>query len=75
MPANKLAGAVTMIRSSVSCCHADKLDTDTVYMYLSGVQPPDFRTLCRFRSMHLEGVEQAFKQIVQFSENPCTRNG
>lgn len=22
----------------------DKLDTDTVYMYLSGVRPPDFRT-------------------------------
>jgi transposase len=44
----------------------DKLCCDTVYMYLSGMQHPDFRTLCRFRTMHKEGVEQAFKQIVQF---------
>lgn len=44
---------------------ADKLCCDTVYMYLSGMQHPDFRTLCRFRSMHKEGMEQAFKQIVQ----------
>lgn len=45
---------------------ADKLCSDTVYMYLSGMQHPDFRTLCRFRTMHKEGMELVFKQIVQF---------
>jgi transposase len=45
---------------------ADKLNADTVYMYLSGMQRPDFRTLCRFRSMHEEGIQAVFKQIVQY---------
>lgn len=48
-----------------SRCIADKLATDTVFMFLAGMQRPDFRTLCRFRSMHRDGVEQVFKQIVQ----------
>lgn len=43
----------------------DKLGSDTVYMYLSGMQCPDFRTLCRFRTLHKEGMEAVFRQIVQ----------
>lgn len=40
------------------------LETDTAYMYLSGMQRPDHRTLCRFRALHREGVEQCFGDIV-----------
>ena len=39
--------------------------TDTVYMYLAGMQKPDFHTLCRFRTMHQTGIEQAFLDIVR----------
>lgn len=44
---------------------ADHLNTHTVYMYLSGMQSPDFRTICRFRTLHREGIEQVFVDIVQ----------
>lgn len=40
------------------------LETDTAFMFLSGMQYPDHRTLCRFRTLHREGVEEAFRQIV-----------
>ena len=44
---------------------ASRVLTDTVYMYLSGMQKPDYHTLCRFRTMHKTGVEQAFLDIVR----------
>jgi transposase len=44
---------------------ASRLLSDTVYMYLAGMQKPDFHTLCRFRTMHREGIEQAFLDIVR----------
>ena len=44
---------------------ASRLESDTTFMYLAGMQQPDFRTLCRFRTMHMEGIIMAFKDIVR----------
>ena len=44
---------------------ASRLLSDTVFMYLAGMQKPDFHTLCRFRTMHRQGIEQAFLDIVR----------
>lgn len=43
---------------------ANLVETHTVYMYLSGMQRPDHRTLCRYRVMHQQGIEKAFLDIV-----------
>jgi transposase len=44
---------------------ATRLETDNIFMYLSARQTPDHRTICRFRTMHKTGVEEAFKEIVR----------
>jgi len=36
--------------------------TDTAFMYLAAVQHPDFRTICRFRSTHLDAIKDVFSQ-------------
>jgi len=38
--------------------------TDTVFMYLAAMQHPDFRTICRFRSTHLDSIKDIFTQVV-----------
>ncbi len=38
--------------------------TDTVFMYLAAMQHPDFRTICRFRSTHLDSIKDIFAQVV-----------
>jgi len=38
--------------------------TDTAFMYLTAMQHPDFRTICRFRSTHLDSIKDIFTQIV-----------
>ncbi len=38
--------------------------TDTVFMYLTAMQTPDFRTICRFRSTHLDSIKDIFTQVV-----------
>jgi transposase len=43
---------------------ANYLQSDTAFMYLAGMQRPDHRTICRFRTAHREGIEDAFRQIV-----------
>ncbi len=50
---------------------ANRIVSDTAYMYLAGMQKPDYHTLCRFRTMHREGIEQAFLDIVRL----CLRMG
>lgn len=44
---------------------ADLVEGHTVYMYLSGMQRPDHRTLCRFRVMHMDGIRGVFLEIVR----------
>src|SRR5659263_257281 len=38
--------------------------TDTAFMYLAAMQHPDFRTICRFRSGHLDSIKDIFSQVV-----------
>src|SRR3990170_5701621 len=38
--------------------------TDTAFMYLAAMQHPDFRTICRFRSTHLDAIKDIFSQVV-----------
>lgn len=39
--------------------------SDTAFMYLAGMQSPDFRTICLFRSNHAEAVKQIFVEVVR----------
>ena len=36
--------------------------TDTAFMYLAAMQHPDFRTICRFRSTHLDSIKDVFSR-------------
>lgn len=38
--------------------------TDTAFMYLAAMQHPDFRTICRFRSTHLDSIKNVFSHVV-----------
>lgn len=44
------------------CCE------DVVYMWLSGMQRPDFRTISRFRKDNIEILKVLFKQVVQICQ-------
>jgi transposase len=39
--------------------------TDTAFMYLAGMQKPDFRTICLFRSKHAKAIKQIFIEVVR----------
>ncbi len=41
------------------------LESDTAFMYLSGMQKPDFRTICIFRATHCEAISDIFVEIVR----------
>jgi transposase len=41
------------------------LEDSLVFMYLSGRQTPDFRTICRFRRNHMKDIESIFQQVVR----------
>lgn len=42
-----------------------KLQTDVAYIFLSGMQKPDFRTISDFRKNNLEEISKLFVQIVR----------
>ncbi|MGB9834820.1 MAG: transposase [bacterium] len=44
---------------------AHKLKSDLAYMYLSALQCPDFRTICRFRQENVALLKDFFLQIVR----------
>ena len=44
----------------------DMTQIDTACMYLAAMQKPDFHTICRFRSTHLDSIKEIFSQIVTF---------
>jgi transposase len=57
-----LYGYMINIRSSREI---DKMtQTDTAFMFLAAMQHPDFRTICRFRSTHLDSIKDVFSQVV-----------
>lgn len=41
------------------------VNTDTAFMYLAGMQKPDFHTICLFRSKHAEAIKQIFIEVVR----------
>jgi transposase len=44
---------------------AQELKTDTAFMFLSGLQCPDFRTICLFRSEHADVLPNLFVEVVR----------
>jgi transposase len=44
---------------------AQELKTDTAFMFLSGLQSPDFRTVCLFRSEHADVLPDLFVEVVR----------
>lgn len=49
----------------------DKLHTDVAFIYLSGMQKPDFKTIAEFRRNNLEELKNSFVAILQI----CHRLG
>lgn len=56
-------GYATGTRSSRKL--ADKLSEDIVFMWLSGRQTPDFRTISDFRKDRLSDIKKLFEQVVE----------
>jgi transposase len=44
---------------------ARKCSEDVVFMWLSGMQKPDFRTISDFRKNNIKALKKLFKQVVQ----------
>jgi transposase len=44
---------------------AQGLKTDTAFMFLSGLQSPDFRTICLFRADHADVLPDLFVEVVR----------
>ena len=44
---------------------AQGLKTDTAFMFLSGLQSPDFRTICLFRAEHADVLPNLFVAVVR----------
>lgn len=42
-----------------------ELKTDTAFMFLSGLQAPDFRTICLFRTQHAAVLPDLFVEVVR----------
>jgi transposase len=57
-----LYGYLINIRSSRKI--EEMTENDTAFMYLAAMQKPDFHTICRFRSTHLDSIREIFSQIV-----------
>ena len=59
-----LYGSLISIRSSRNIDQMTQ--TDTAFMYLAAMQKPDYHTICRFRSTHLDSIKEIFLQVVTF---------
>ena len=57
-----LWGYATGVRSSRKI--EEKLQQDVVFMWLAGMERPDFRTLCLFRTGNREAIEQVFTDVI-----------
>jgi len=49
---------------------AQELKTDTAFMFLSGLQTPDFRTICLFRAQHATILPNLFVEVVRLCAFP-----
>jgi len=50
---------------------AQELKTDTTFMFLSGMQSPDFRTICLFRAKHADVLPDLFVEGVRLCASLC----
>lgn len=57
-----LWGYATGVRSSRKI--EEKFQQDVVFMWLAGLEKPDFRTLCLFRTTNKEAIERVFADII-----------
>lgn len=57
-----LWGYATGIRSSRKI--EERLEQDIVFMWLAGLERPDFRTLCLFRTNHKGSIEKIFTDVI-----------
>jgi len=57
-----LWGYATGVRSSRKI--EEKLQQDVVFMWLAGMERPDFRTLCLFRTGNKEAMERVFAEVI-----------
>jgi transposase len=57
-----LWGYSTGIRSSRKI--EERLEQDVVFMWLAGLEKPDFRTLCLFRTNNKEALENIFTDVI-----------
>jgi len=62
-----LWGYATGVRSSRKL--AERLQQDTVFMWLAGLERPDFRTLCLFRTGNKEGLGQVFGEVIAIAQS------
>jgi transposase len=60
-----LWGYMNGVRSSRKL--ADKLGSDVVFMWLAGLERPDFRTICLFRRTNMRAINDLFAQVVQIA--------
>jgi transposase len=47
----------------------EKLQQDVVFMWLAGLEKPDFRTLCLFRSSNREAIERVFADVITIAQS------
>jgi transposase len=60
-----LWGYATGVRSSRKI--EEKLQQDVVFMWLAGMERPDFRTLCLFRTGNKGAIEQVFTEVISIA--------
>ena len=61
-----LWGYATGVRSSRKI--EEKLEQDVVFMWMAGLEKPDFRTLCLFRTNNKEALEKIFADIIMVAK-------
>jgi transposase len=61
-----LWGYATGVRSSRKI--EERLQQDIVFMWLAGMEKPDFRTLCLFRSGNKEAIEKIFVEVIMIAQ-------
>jgi transposase len=62
-----LWGYATGIRSSRKI--EERLEQDVVFMWLAGLEKPDFRTLCLFRTNNKEALENIFTDVIVVAQS------
>lgn len=62
-----LWGYATGIRSSRKI--EERLEQDIAFMWLGGLEKPDFRTLCLFRTNNKEALEKIFTDVIVMAQS------